>query len=114
MNHYIMIRRLRGPAFLLLVGVLALLNQLDILSWGESWPLFMILAGVLLLAERAALWTGGYPQGPYPSQPYGGPNLGPNLGSNLERAPRSATVESSASAQAFAQDSGKDPEGGQL
>jgi hypothetical protein len=65
MSHYIMIRRLRGPAFLLLVGVLALLNQAGILSWGKSWPLFLILAGVLALAERAAVAAGrGYP--PYP------------------------------------------------
>jgi hypothetical protein len=68
-----MIRRLRGPAFLLLVGALALLNQADILSWGKSWPLFLILAGVLALAERAALAAeGGYPPVPYPGTPYPG------------------------------------------
>ena len=68
-----MIRRLRGPAFLLLVGALALLNQAGILSWGKSWPFFLILAGVLKLAERTALAAeGGYPQGPYPGQPYPG------------------------------------------
>jgi hypothetical protein len=96
MNHYVMIRRLRGPAFLLLVGVLALLNQADILSWGKSWPLYLILAGVLALAERAALAAGGgYPQGPVPGQPYPGPYPGPNYpgsnpdpGSNLAVAPQ--------------------------
>lgn len=107
MNHYVMIRRLRGPAFLMLVGVLALLNQMDILSWGKSWPLFLILAGVLALAERAALATGGSPQWPHSGQHYGGPNLG----ATLEGAPQ---AENSASSQAFAQDSGKDPKGGQL
>jgi hypothetical protein len=67
MSRYIMIRRLRGPAFLLLVGALALLNQANILSWGKSWPFFLILAGVFQLAERAILAAeGGYPQGPYP------------------------------------------------
>lgn len=66
MSRYILIRRLRGPAFLLLVGVIALLNQADVLSWGHAWPLFLILAGVLLLAERAALSVEGYP--PYPGQ----------------------------------------------
>jgi hypothetical protein len=108
MNHYMMIRGLRWPAFILLVGALALLNQADILSWGKSWPLFLILAGVLKLAERAALATGGYPQGPYPGQPY----TGPVAGSSLQRAPHASIV--SASAQAFTEDSGKDPEGGQL
>ena len=69
MSHYILIRRLRGPAFLLLVGVLALLAQANILGWGKSWPLFLILAGVIALAERAALAAdGGYP--PVPGAPY--------------------------------------------
>lgn len=70
MSRYILIRRLRGPAFLLLVGVIALLNQADILSWGHAWPLFLILAGVLLLAERAAFASDGYTT--YPGVPYTG------------------------------------------
>lgn len=70
MSRYILIRRLRGPAFLLLVGLIALLAQVHILSWGESWPLFLILAGVLLLAERGALAMEGYP--PYPGQAQSG------------------------------------------
>jgi hypothetical protein len=86
MNRYVMIRRLRGPAFLMLVGVIALLAQAHILSWGRSWPLYLILAGVLALAERAALASEGYPpypgstyQGqPYPGQqPYPGPGQYP-------------------------------------
>jgi hypothetical protein len=86
MNRFLLIRRLRGPAYLLLVGVMALLSQAGILGWGKSWPLFLILAGVLLLAERAALTFeggsvpppysgGGYPGAnpagaPYPGSPY--------------------------------------------
>ena len=66
MNRYIFIRRLRGPAFLMLVGVIALLAQAHIISWGKSWPLYLILAGVLLLAERAALAADGPP--PFPDQ----------------------------------------------
>jgi hypothetical protein len=77
-NRYILIRRLRGPAFLLLVGINALLAQADILGWGRSWPFYLILAGVIALAERAALATDGamqqppYPGAPYPGAPYGG------------------------------------------
>jgi hypothetical protein len=55
MMSWLLIRRLRGPAFLLLVGITALLNQWDILSFGRSWPLYLILFGLLSLAERAAL-----------------------------------------------------------
>jgi hypothetical protein len=69
MNRYIMVRGLRGPAFILLVGLLALLSQAHILGWGKSWPLFLILAGLLKLAERAALSSlSNYPP-PYPGAP---------------------------------------------
>ena len=55
MMSWLLIRRLRGPAFLLLVGVTAMLNQWDILSFSRSWPLYLILFGLMSLAERAAL-----------------------------------------------------------
>lgn len=74
MNRYIMIRRLRGPAILLLIGVLALLHEMGLVShfWHLFWPLLFILVGVILLAERAALSSeGGYP--PYPGAPDPGP-----------------------------------------
>lgn len=56
MNRWYQLRRLRGAAYLILVGVLALLNQWHILSWDKSWPLFLIVAGLLGVAERAA-WS---------------------------------------------------------
>ncbi len=56
MNRWYQIRRLRGAAFLILIGILALLNSWHVLSWDKSWPLFLIVAGLLALAERAA-WT---------------------------------------------------------
>ena len=55
MNTWLLMRRLRGPAFLILVGITALLNQWGVLSFSRSWPLYLILAGVIGLAERAAL-----------------------------------------------------------
>jgi len=90
MNRYTVICRLRWPAFLLLTGVIALLDQMDLLSWGRAWPLYLILWGVLALAERAAMAgqppagyvpTAGYGPG-YPPQPgpYGAPYAGPNPG----------------------------------
>jgi hypothetical protein len=78
MSRYILIRRLRGPAFLLLVGVMALLAQAHILGWSKSWPLFLILAGVLLLAERAVLsMEDAYPGGQYPGAAMNGPGAPP-------------------------------------
>jgi len=55
MSRYSIICRLRWPAALLLTGVIALLDQMDVLSWGRAWPLYLILFGVLALAERAAM-----------------------------------------------------------
>jgi hypothetical protein len=71
-SRYILIRRLRGPAFLLLVGINALLAQAHILGWSQSWPFYLILAGVISLAERAALATESGMQPPYPGAPYAG------------------------------------------
>jgi Domain of unknown function (DUF5668) len=85
MNSWLLIRRLRGPAFLILVGITALLNQWGVLSFSRSWPLYLILAGVIGLAERAALAVAPpvppiYPN-PYvpysPAAPYTGPTTGP-------------------------------------
>jgi hypothetical protein len=113
MSRYIMIRRLRGPAFLLLVGVLALLHQMGIIGnfWHLFWPLLLIMLGLLKLAERAALAAeGGYPyqypgpyQYPYPGQPY----PGPYPGVYPQGAPPAAGVPPTA------QDSGHNPQGGQ-
>ena len=80
MSRYILIRRLRGPAFLLLVGVNALLAQRGILGWGQSWPFYLILAGLLMLAERAALAWEGYP--PFPGAPGCGTGQGAGQGMN--------------------------------
>jgi Domain of unknown function (DUF5668) len=66
MSRYLIVCRLRWPALLLLTGVLALLDQMDILSWGRSWPLYLILLGLLALAERAAMAT----EPPSPAYPY--------------------------------------------
>jgi hypothetical protein len=110
MNRYILIRRLRGPAFLLLVGIMALLAQAHILSWGRSWPLYLILAGALLLAERAALAAADYPPPPYPGAPYPGvpaQAVDPN-------APQPPAQPGSAMVPSHSNDFGSGSSGGQL
>jgi hypothetical protein len=56
MNSWYTLRRMRGAIYLIVIGILALLNQYRILTWDQSWPFFLIVPGVLMLAERAA-WT---------------------------------------------------------
>ena len=72
MNGWLLIRRLRGPAFLLMFGVTALLHEWHILSFEQSWPLYLVLAGVLSLAERAAFTVPDPSQMPPQYPPYGG------------------------------------------
>jgi hypothetical protein len=70
MNPYLFIHRIKGPAMLVVFGITALLNEWDIISFGRSWPLYLIVFGVLQLAERAA-WSQyqqQYVQGPYAAQ----------------------------------------------
>lgn len=43
---------LRGSVWVVLVGIMFLLSSFNILSWGSSWPLFIIVAGVMILAEK--------------------------------------------------------------
>jgi hypothetical protein len=86
MNAWLLIRRMRGPAFLILVGINALLNQWGVLRFSHSWPLYLILAGLMGLAERAAiaaappavpppLYPAAYAgSGPPPADPFADPN----------------------------------------
>ncbi len=93
MSRYILIRRLRGPAFLLLIGIVALLHQSGLVyhMWRLFWPLALILWGLLLLAERAALELEGYPP-PYADTSYpGGPYAQPPV-AGVPPAPGSAIV----------------------
>ena len=47
MNRYILIRRLRGPALLLLIGLIALLHSTGVIHsfWHWFWPLAVHSAG---------------------------------------------------------------------
>jgi hypothetical protein len=111
MSHYIMIRRLRGPAILLLIGGLALLDQTGVIHhfWGWFVPLLLILLGVFMLAERMVLAAeGDYPLWPYPGQPYPGSYPGANPGG----APPYPTAENSTNVSASAQEFAKNSQGG--
>jgi hypothetical protein len=109
MNRYILIRRLRGPAILLLIGVIALLHTSGVIHsfWHLFWPLLLIMLGLLLLAERAALAAeGGYPMWPFEGPPNpGGVNPGTSVPPYQE--------QSTSIVPASSHDFGKGPEGGQ-
>ncbi len=66
-------RAARGPVWIVLVGVLFLLDTFNILSWGRSWPLFIIVGGVMTFFERTAYSSVIPPPFPYVPPPTGVP-----------------------------------------
>jgi hypothetical protein len=62
-------RAVRGAFWVVLVGVIWLLDALGILSWSRSWPLFVIAAGVMLLFKRTLFGGNGYDPGSRTSGP---------------------------------------------
>jgi len=104
MNRYILIRRLRGPAILLLLGTILLMHEAGLVDfWSLFFPLLLILIGVLKLAERAVLAAAG-DETPYPGSPY-------PYGAAAN--PATAQPQPGTSIVPATQDYGKGPEGGQ-
>lgn len=109
MNGYLFLRRMRGPIFLLTFGVTAILDVYTGIDYTRSWPLYLIVWGVLKLAENAILVQSpppppgapGYPQYPgYPgygpgAAPYGtqsGANMGTNTGTGTSSGTASTAI----------------------
>jgi hypothetical protein len=58
---------LRGSIWIILVGVMFLLANFHILGWGRSWPLFIIVAGLMTIFEKTMINSATVPA--YPSAP---------------------------------------------
>ncbi len=48
------VQAVRGPILLIAVGALFALHQAGLISFGKSWPLLIIVVGVMKLLERLA------------------------------------------------------------
>lgn len=90
--------RLRGmmaPAVLITLGVLFLLENLNVRDFSDTWPLILIVIGIVLVLQYTAPMDGHIdpgmpnpyvpqppvsPGGPIPPQTPGGPNQGVNNG----------------------------------
>ncbi len=55
---------LRAPVILFTVGLLWMLQEFDVIYFHKSWPVIVIVIGVLLLIERS-LGTRNYPPAPF-------------------------------------------------
>lgn len=62
----------RGSVWIVLVGILFFLDTFHILPWKNSWPLFIIVGGLMTFFRHAAYTTAsapGYPYVPPPDAP---------------------------------------------
>ena len=53
-NNYLLIRAARGPLLLIALGVLTALHRFQDISFTKTWPVLLILLGVMKLLERAS------------------------------------------------------------
>lgn len=67
-------RACRGPILLITIGVLFAAQQAGVASFERTWPLLIIVLGLMKLVERMVAPQSSVQAGPY-SQPWG-PNAG--------------------------------------
>jgi hypothetical protein len=65
------VQAIRGPILLITLGVLFAMHQAGVLSFARTWPLILIMIGVMKLFERLVMRPG--PTAPPPPPPMGGP-----------------------------------------
>jgi TM2 domain-containing membrane protein YozV len=58
--HWRLMRAINCSVWVVLFGVIWLLNELRILSWSRSWPLYLIAAGVMMFVRRTMYPGYGY------------------------------------------------------
>jgi hypothetical protein len=75
MNDWMRINRIRGPVYILTAGVLGLLAEFTRYGWDRTWPVWIIVTGLLMFAShnarRSAIEKGEIPGAPpvYPAPP---------------------------------------------
>ena len=70
------LQAIRGPILLITIGVLFALEQSDTISFARTWPLIIIVIGLMKLLERMVAPAASFPPGGFPPAgvpPTGGP-----------------------------------------
>ena len=74
-NSYSTLRAIRGPVTLITIGVLFALNNFTRYGFDQTWPVILIVFGLLSLLRRGTQPTGPAPNMP-PPPPYSYPPPG--------------------------------------
>jgi TM2 domain-containing membrane protein YozV len=64
---------IKGPIWFIVIGILIMLHAFRLISWDYTWPFLIILAGVLMILQRAVYNSAVYPGAPFST---GGPIAG--------------------------------------
>jgi hypothetical protein len=67
--QYRLFRALRGSVWVTLIGVLFLLDTFNIVYWSHSWPIIIIVAGLMAILQRVSYHAAMAPAYPYPAPP---------------------------------------------
>lgn len=59
------LQAVRGPILLITLGVLFAIHQAGVLSFAQTWPLIIIVIGLMKLLERMASRPNPIPPGAY-------------------------------------------------
>ena len=59
------VQAIRGPILLITLGVLFAIHQAGVLPFSRTWPLLLIVIGLMKLFERMAMRPVPPPGGPY-------------------------------------------------
>jgi hypothetical protein len=86
--QYRLFRALRGSVWVTLIGVLFLLDTFDILSWGRSWPIIIIVAGLMAIFQRTSYQTVMTTAYPYPAPPAAAPPPPASSGNSIVPSPQ--------------------------
>lgn len=65
--HWRLAHAINNSIWVLITGVIWLLDEVGILSWSRSWPIYLIVAGVVMFFKQATY--SGYPPYPPPAAP---------------------------------------------
>lgn len=65
-----LVTALRGPVTLITLGVLFALNNFTPWGFNQTWPVLLIVFGLMSLMRRAVAPPQPYPSGPAPQPPY--------------------------------------------
>jgi hypothetical protein len=90
------VQAIRGPVLLVTLGILFAVHQAGVLSLSRTWPLVIIVIGIMKLLERAGAPAHAWPNQPASGYPTSGaPPYGPQGGTGQPYVGSSAPPHSS-------------------